>query len=209
MPPDSGRHRFAELAPVPPSSHADFARWGDVLAKWNARINLVAPGTLEDFWIRHALDSAQVVEHIGNAGVVADFGSGGGFPALAVAIHAKHAGIQRHVHLIESAGKKASFLRTVVRELGLPATVHRARIENVASLGAGAITARAFAPLPRMLPLAQHHLAPGGRIVLLKGASVDDEIRCAREAWRFELSTYPSLSDASGRIIVLSHIQER
>lgn len=172
-----GRDTFVAHSPLPPSALSDVERWGELLVRWNSKINLVAPGTLGDFWVRHALDSAQIVSHLPDtAAVVADFGSGAGFPGIAIAIDAKHRGLPRHVHLIESAGKKASFLRTVTRELALPVTVHSARIEALKPLQADVITARAFAPLPRLLPLARRHLAPEGRVVLLKGEGLDGEI---------------------------------
>ena len=205
--PTRGRARYEAETPLPAAATADMERWGARLAKWNSRINLVAPGTLDDFWVRHALDSAQIVPLIAeDARTLADFGSGAGFPGLAVAIDAKHRGLPRHVHLIESAGKKASFLRTVIRELELPATVHRERIEAVPPLQADTITARAFAPLTRMVPLARRHLHPGGQLVLLKGERLDDELRAMEAANDVPIVVVRrrSLSDESGVIVSLA-----
>ena len=206
--PTRGRDEFVARAPISPDSLVDYDRWVALLAKWNARINLVAPSTLPDVWLRHALDSAQIIPHIpANARMVVDFGSGAGFPGLAIAIEAKHDGARdQHVHLIESAGKKASFLRTVIRELALPATVHSQRIEAMAPLEADVVTARAFAPLTRLLPMADHHLAPGGRLVLLKGGDLRSEEKDVAADWSYSRTIAPSSSDSSGVIITITDL---
>ena len=209
MRPEPARARFAAQSGFGPEAVDDIAHWGERLREWNGRINLVAASTLDSFWERHALDSAQLVPHLGPAARVVDFGSGGGFPALALAIHAKHAGLARDVHMIESVGKKASFLKTIVRELRLPATVHAARIEAVPSLQADVVTARAFAPLPRLLPLATRHLCPEGRLVLLKGERVQSEVESAEPEWSFDVHSHPSITDETGRIVVISGLKRR
>ena len=204
----SSREGFARKAPVHPGSIDDYAHWQALLRKWNARINLVAPGTLDAFWTRHALDSAQLVPLVPpDTRVIADFGSGAGFPAIALAIEAKHARTDWHVHLMESAGKKASFLKTVIRELGLEATVHRTRIEATGTLEADLVTARAFAPLPRLLPMARHHLADDGTLLLLKGEGIETEVADAREDWSFKLQKHRSLTDEAGCIALISGLR--
>jgi len=201
---------FAQQAPIEPESLDDYRVWEALLQKWNARINLVAPKSLPDFWRRHALDSAQLAPLIPpEAKIIVDFGSGAGFPGLAVAIQAKHKRWDQTVHLIESAGKKASFLKSVSRETDLNTVIHAERIEAVECLNADIITARAFAPLHRLLPLAALHLRPNGTLILLKGASLDEEIMEARQDWEFETSRIPSLSDESGVIVTISELSPR
>lgn len=198
---------FAAQAPIHPNSLDDYRIWEALLRKWNARINLVAPKSLPDFWQRHALDSAQAISFIPETTkTIVDFGSGAGFPGIAIAIQAKHAGLDQTVHLIESAGKKASFLKSVSRETGVNTVVHAARIEALPKLNADVITARAFAPLHRLLPLAWLHLFEGGQIILLKGLSVDEELAEARRAWSFQSEISPSLSDDSGCILTLTDL---
>ena len=209
--PTRGRDVFAACAPISPHSLADYDRWVALLAKWNAKINLVAPSTLPDVWLRHALDSAQIIPHIpADARTIVDFGSGAGFPGLAIAIEAKQDPARdQHIHLIESAGKKASFMRTVIRELSLPATVHGERIEAMDPLGADVVTARAFAPLTRLLPMADHHLREGGRLVLLKGEDISSEEGDVDKSWTYQRQTAPSLSDETGVIITLTDLRRR
>jgi 16S rRNA (guanine527-N7)-methyltransferase len=201
---------FASKAPIHPDSLEDYRRWEALLRKWNARINLVAPKSLPDFWIRHALDSAQILPLIPeSARTIVDIGSGAGFPGIAVAIQAKYAGQKQTVHLIESAGKKASFLKTVSRETALPTVVHSDRIEALPNLQADVITARAFAPLDRLLPLAALHLKSGGCLILLKGSAVDDEVAIARQDWNFDMAQTKSLTDETGSVIILTGLSPK
>ena len=200
--------QFATSAPISPQSLQDYQIWEQQLQKWNARINLVAPNSLPDFWSRHALDSAQIVPHIPkDAQTIVDFGSGAGFPGLAIAIAAKHQDSGRVVHLLESSGKKSSFLKSVSRETGLKTVIHAKRIEAVPSLQADCITARAFAPLHRLLPMATLHLKSGGQLVLLKGERADDELENVSEDWSFEVEKQPSLSNESGCILILRDLR--
>ena len=135
-----------------------YEAWHSLLVKWNNRINLVAKSTLPEFWVRHALDSWQITPHFRDSDkVLLDFGSGAGFPGIAAAI-ALLGKDGSFVTLTESAGKKASFLRTTIRELSLPAQVHGGRIEDLKPFAADMITARAFAPLDRLLSYAEPFL---------------------------------------------------
>ncbi|MGJ8560551.1 MAG: 16S rRNA (guanine(527)-N(7))-methyltransferase RsmG [Litorimonas sp.] len=197
--------QFAVQAPIHPESLDDYRTWETLLRKWNARINLVAPKSLPEFWQRHALDSAQILPLIPETvHTICDFGSGAGFPGLAIAIQAKHKGLDQTVHLIESAGKKASFLKTVSRETKIPTVIHGDRIEALPALSADVITARAFAPLHRLLPLAWQHLTQEGQIILLKGGAVDTELSEARRAWTFDAHQTPSLSDETGCLLTIT-----
>lgn len=198
---------FLAKAPVHPDSLADYRVWGELLRKWNSRINLVAPNSVGEFWSRHALDSAQILPHIpADAETIVDFGSGAGFPALAIAIETKHQTTRRKVHLIESAGKKASFLKTVSRETSLNTAVHNDRIEKLAPLNADVITARAFAPLTRLLPLAMFHVKQSGRIVLLKGENIQAELDEVEPHWSFTAEHCPSRTSEGGSILILTEL---
>ncbi len=154
------------------------------LEKWQRAINLVGRKTLEDPWRRHILDSAQLAPLLPEtAAKIADLGSGAGLPGLVLAIMTG-----ADVHLIESDQRKATFIRETARVTGTVVTIHVARIENVTPLGADVVTARALAPLDRLLPWAHRHLTSGGKSLLLKGAEVDEELTLARKKWRMNLS---------------------
>lgn len=182
-----------------------YEAWHSLLVKWNSRINLVAKSTLPEFWVRHALDSWQITPYFRETDKTAlDFGSGAGFPgiAAAIALSDKEGG---SVTLTESAGKKASFLRTVSRELSLSIKVHGGRIEDLAPFDADVITARAFAPLGRLLSYAEPFLANHTRLILLKGAAVDEELEHAHTTWTFESQTVKSLTDEKGCVLIIEN----
>lgn len=178
-----------------------------LLVKWNPAINLVSRATLAELWTRHFLDSAQIFSLCpAGAQTWADLGSGGGFPGLVVAVLAAEAAPDLRVTLVESDARKAAFLSTVVRELGLSVTVKTARIESLAPLGADVVSARALAPLDDLLGFAARHLAPQGRALFLKGASHARECATAGEHWRFALDVHPSLTDAEGAILSIGDL---
>ena len=174
-----------------------------LLRRWQRIKNLVAPSTLEHVWQRHVLDSLQLVALAPRALRWIDLGSGAGFPGLVVA--AALAGREgAGVHLVEANGRKAAFLRTAALELRLPATVHAARIEDASgSIGGGfdVVTARALAPLPRLLPLISPFVAGGAAALLHKGADFAAEVAEARTEFGFDLVEHQSVSDAAGRIL--------
>ena len=172
-----------------------------ILADWNQRMNLVGPSALDQFWPRHAWDSAQLLRHAPDARTFADLGAGAGFPGLILAILLK--GIPgAHVHLVESMTKRCRFLDEVVRTLVLPATVHNARAEDL-DLTVDIVTARACAPLPRLLGYARPYLKRGATAMFLKGQDVVAELDEATKSWKFQSHLRPSLSNPTGHILVV------
>ena len=172
-----------------------------VLTKWQAAINLVSAKTLQDPWRRHILDSAQLAAYMRADDTIADLGSGAGLPGLIVAIMT---GCK--TELVESDQRKATFLREAARLTDASVTVQAARAEAVPPLGARVVTARALAPLERLLPWVHRHLAPDGRAVILKGAGVDEELTLARKQWSMSVMQNDSLSDASGCVLTLTKL---
>ncbi len=179
-----------------------------LLEEWSARMNLIGPKELEHFWRRHALDSAQLVPLAPEAKRWLDLGSGAGFPGLVIAAFlAEQAGAA--VHLVESTGKKAAFLRAVAEEAGLPVQVFNQRIEAFGH-GEGpyeAVTARALAPLPRLILYAKPFLDRGAQGLFHKGADTDAELAAAKDALTgasgvsYRTDVLGSLSDPRGRIV--------
>jgi 16S rRNA (guanine527-N7)-methyltransferase len=175
-----------------------------MLREANQRMNLVGASTLGDFWVRHFLDSAQLLALAPRARSWADLGSGAGLPGVILAILLKQTPGAR-VHLVESVAKKCAFLEGVVRGLSLPAEVVCARAEDLA-LRVDVVTARACAPLPRLLGFAAAYLNRGAKALFLKGSEVDSEIAEARKSWRFDLAIHPSLSDPRGRVLEITEL---
>lgn len=200
---------FVDHSNVPRGTLSDFSNWYGLLRKWNARINLVASREVDQFWRRHAYDSWQLNAHLPEKWErLVDLGSGGGFPGLSLGIFAKQRG-EGEVHLVESVGKKTSFLKTVTRELGLPVTVHTARVEALSPLEADIITARAFAPLPRLFDYAAPHLKPASILILPKGESADKEIKEARSHWNFDVEAFKSSTDSSASILRVGNLRRK
>jgi len=196
---------FAAASGATAAQVGELERYRQLLAEWNARMNLVGPATLPDFWNRHAWDSAQLLRLAPEALTWADLGAGAGLPGVVLAVLGKgRAGF--HVHLVESMAKRSRFLAEVVRELGLPATVHHARAEAL-DLEVDSVTARACAPLARLLGYARPYLQQGAIGLFLKGQDVASELEEATRYWEFEAEVVPSLSDERGRIVKLRRLR--
>lgn len=173
-----------------------------LLRKWNPAINLVAKSTLSELWNRHFLDSAQIFTLADpQRGVWADLGSGGGFPGLVVAVLAAEKAPDLAVTLVESDARKAAFLTAAARECGVRACVVADRIEVIPPLSARYLSARALAPLSKLLEYGARHLAADGVAYFNKGGGWRDEIADARRIWRFEATAHPSMTDANSAIL--------
>jgi 16S rRNA (guanine527-N7)-methyltransferase len=190
---------FAAETGATPEQVRDLGRFLEMLTAGNAVMNLVGPKTLPDFWNRHAWDSAQLLQLAPEAKTWADLGAGAGFPGLVLAILGKGRDGFR-VELVESMGKRCRFLQQVVDELALPATVHNARAENL-KLAVDVVTARACAPLARLLGYARPYLQAGATGLFLKGQDVASELEEATRDWELEAEIIPSRSDERGRIV--------
>ncbi len=193
---------FAAATAVSRETLARLQRYAELLAQWNARINLVGRATLPDLWRRHMLDSAQLLPLVPeHARTLVDLGSGAGFPGMVLAA----CGVP-DVHLIESDGRKCAFLRTVAREIGAPVTIHNARIAEIESFPADLITARALAPLAELLDMAAPFCEKHTILLFLKGRGVDRELTEATKRWSMALDQIPSRTDPEGRILSLEAI---
>lgn len=204
-PADSDRRAALALTPVSRETEERLNAIVALLRKWQGTINLVAPGTLPQLWQRHVADSLQLVPLAGGARRWVDIGSGAGFPGLVVAAAlADEPGAD--ITLVESDTRKAAFLREAARIAELPATILPNRIEQVAAriaAGVEIVSARALAPLPRLLDLAAPLLASGATGLFLKGQDVDKELTEASKSWNVEVEIAPSRTDTHGRILII------
>lgn len=178
-----------------------------LLHKWNPAINLVSRGTLADSWARHFVDSAQLLSVApADAKTWLDLGSGGGFPGLVVAILAKELRPNLAVTLVESDARKAAFLAEAARQTDVAVTIKVERVEMLTPCNSDIISARALAPLARLLAMAEQHLAPGGTGLFPKGAQADAEVAEALETFRFTLQKIPSQTDPMAVILSVGGI---
>ena len=193
--------QIGQLLNVSRETIEKFQLYLTLLEKWQRRINLVSKSTLADAWQRHILDSGQLAAYYPpQTRQILDVGSGAGFPGLVLAIMG---GVT--VDLVESDQRKAVFLSTIIRELGLPAKVHNQRIETMPNLCPDVITARALAPVPKLLNLIETQLHSDGVCLFLKGASVEDELTNLQSYSTMVATTYPSLSGANGVVLELKN----
>ena len=219
MPPEFGPEDFARLTGATPEQVAAVERYRVMLADWNQRMNLVGPSALASFWPRHAYDSAQLLEVAahpppgekeGGASpspplVWADLGTGPGLPGVVLAILLKGRPGAR-VHLVESLRKRCRFLQAVADELDLPAVIHNGRAESTGLSGIDIVTARACAPMDKLLGYAQPTLQGKARGLFLKGKDAEAEVAEAAKRWKFDVALIPSRSDPTGRIVSITRL---
>jgi 16S rRNA (guanine527-N7)-methyltransferase len=192
---------FCDATGATDQQMADLETFRALLAERSQQLNLVGPSALAEFWPRHAYDSAQLLGMAPDARIWADVGAGAGFPGIVLAIFLKGRS-GAHIHLIESVSKRCRFLTEIVETLGLPATVHGARAETL-KLKVDIVTARACAPMAKLLGYAWPYLRDGATALFLKGQDVEAELQEATRYWVFKAVLRPSLSHPQGRIVQL------
>lgn len=206
--------------------------YDSLLKTWQRTINLVAPSTLEDVWHRHFADSAQLLafggvsRESGSFGPTdtvqtgeeraagprdwLDLGSGGGFPGLVLAILLAERDPQARMTLVESDSRKAAFLGEVARKTGVAVEIRSERSEKFATQAKSqirdVITARALAPLPKLLGLVLPYFSPQTVAVFPKGRDAAAELAQAAEVFSFDAVAEPSLTDDEARIVILRNL---
>jgi len=174
-------------------------------------LNLVAASTIPQIWTRHIADSLQLLSLAPEARTWIDLGAGAGFPGLVIACALADVPGAR-VELVESIQKKANFLRDVADALSLPAIVHALRIEDFTARNAGrfdVVTARALAPLDKLLGYANPLLKRGALGLFPKGQDVASELTQASKSWKLDTELIPSKTDPHGRVVVVRQAIKR
>ncbi len=207
---ESDKQRALALTPVSRETETRLDMFVDLLLLRQEKQNLVGSSTLPLIWTRHIADSLQLLP-LAEARVWVDFGSGAGFPGIPVACAlAGQPGVM--VHLVESVGKKANFLREAVQKLELPAQVHQERAEKFGESYAETVhvvTARAVAPLKTLCNQAFPLIARGALGLFPKGQDVDAELTEAAKYWRLQASIIPSVTSPSGAIVAIRSLERR
>jgi len=195
---------------ISPEHKTKLKQYVALLLQWNQRINLIAKSTERDVWERHILDSAQLLKYIpDDSKSLVDLGSGAGFPGLVLAI----LGV-KGVHLIESNNKKATFLKEAIRVIGCNAKVTCTRIEDIPPRPSDVITARALAPLDRLIKLAKPFMNKDSVCLFLKGKNLDNELNSIKQFWhvterRYESILTPDNASDKGWVLELRDIQAK
>ncbi len=201
--------RFRRAAGVSRETLDRLVAYADCLLRWRPRVNLASRRSLDDLWRRHMLDSAQLAAHLPpGAARLTDLGSGAGFPGLVLAVIA---GVE--TRLVEADSRKAAFLEECIRLTGAPARVYAERIERLDAWPSDVVTARALAPLPRLLDYARPFLRPvalaASCCLFPKGAAWREELTAARRLWRMRVEIRPSATEPAARILRLERVARR
>jgi 16S rRNA (guanine527-N7)-methyltransferase len=179
----------------------------DLLRRWNARINLVAPRTIDDLWRRHIEDSAQLHTLAPDtAKTWIDLGSGAGFPGLVVAAMAADKGRPLEMTMVDSDSRKCAFLREAAREMALEVDVRTERVERMRPEPHDVISARALASLDRLIDLSNRFTATSTVRLFPKGASAACELTEAEKHWHIECRSHPSVTDRRAVILEIREV---
>jgi 16S rRNA (guanine527-N7)-methyltransferase len=203
--------RALALFPVSRETQDRLDRFVETLLRWQDKLNLIGNSTIGEIWTRHVADSLQLLPLAPQARTWVDLGSGGGFPGMVIAC-ALAEEAEARVHLVESNGKKAAFLREAASVTGAPAVVHAMRAEKFGESCAepvDAITARALAPLKTLCDQAFPFISRGAIGLFPKGQDVDAELTEAAKCWRLKASKVPSKTSPEGSIVLIRDLEAR
>lgn len=173
-----------------------------ILLLWNNRLNLISRNTESDILERHIIDSLQLSNYLSPDDQILDFGTGAGFPGMVLNI----AGY-KNITLIDSVRKKCDFLLAVKKELNLSAIIVNDRVETIQKIPCNVITARAVAPLDKLLKLIQPHYNKNVTCWFFKGKTYLDEIAKAEKLWKFNYKSYRSITSAESVILKITDIE--
>lgn len=182
------------------------ATYVGLVRRWNGTVNLFSRGDMEILHDRHVVDGMQVAEIAGTSAHWCDLGSGGGVPGLVAAIMRRGDPDARTV-LVESDVRKATFLREAARQLALRVTVRCERIERLRPVSADVVSARALAPLAKLLEYAWTHVSPSAKMLFPKGERWREEVERAEAAWRFSIRAHPSRTRPGAAILEIDDVR--
>jgi 16S rRNA (guanine527-N7)-methyltransferase len=193
-----------QLAPVSRETLERLDAYVALLDKWRLVVNLISERSFKSVWSRHVADSAQLLALAPKARIWVDMGSGAGFPGMVIAIQLADCAAAR-VHLVESDQRKCAFLREAARATSTPAIIHNSRVEDAAMAipqPVDAVTARALAPLPRLIAFATLWLDNGAVGIFPRGRSGENFTDFPHYPdYRFSL--IESHVDRSARIVIV------
>lgn len=175
-----------------------------ILKDWNTRINLVSQATLDAVWDRHILDCAQIAPLVPEkTRRLADMGAGAGFPGLVLALLLEG---RVSVTLFEATGKKCAFLKAAAEAMNLCVEIRNERVEASSVGPFDVVTARALAPLPKLLTYAQKIVGTNGILLFPKGESLEQELTEVQKTWRMSVVRHPSRTHEGSQILEISHL---
>lgn len=167
----------------------------------NSRQNLISKSSSDCVWVRHFADSAQLLtvpRGTMHSGTWLDLGTGAGFPGMVVAICRPDI----HVHMVDSRRLRVEWLQRTAAALKLPNTqIALSRVEQLPDATFDAISARAFAPLEKLIEVSARFSTPDTLWLLPKGAKAEHELKMLSERWKHMFHVEQSLTDPAAGII--------
>ena len=202
---------FSRFAQVSRETIISLKKYENDLIIANKTLNLVGKSTLDQIWIRHFLDSAQVVDFIDkNCKTLVDIGSGAGFPGLVLAIILKDRKIPLKVKLIEKSSKKTKFLKKIADDLHLDVEVIDKNIfEYTKKLSEDVFVARAFKPLKIILQLIHNHAENWKKIFIFLGKTGENELLQASKFWDIEYKQRVSVTSNDSIVLEIKRIKKK
>ena len=186
-------------------------KYEEMLIKANSKLNLIGNSTIAQIWIRHFLDSAQVIDFIDkNCKSLIDLGSGAGFPGLILAIAAKDRKIPIKIKLIEKSPKKAKFLDEIIKQLNLNVKVLNQNVlEQQNKFISDVFVARAFKPLKTILELMHNKAENWKKILIFLGKTGKDELLQASNSWDIKYKQRISVTSNDSMIIEITNLKKK
>ena len=202
---------FSRFTQVSRETITSLKKYENYLIKSNKTLNLIGKSTINQIWIRHFLDSSQVIDFIDKNGInLVDLGSGAGFPGLVIAILAKDKKIPVNVKLIEKSPRKASFLREIIKILNLRVEVLNLNVMELQSkLEADVIIARAFKPLKIILRFLDKNTEKWKKVFLFLGKTGQVELLQASKSWDIKYKQRMSLTSSDSIVIEINKLKKK
>ena len=202
---------FSRFTQVSRETITSLVKYENCLIKSNKTLNLIGKSTINKIWLRHFLDSSQVIDFIDKkTSSLIDLGSGAGFPGLIIAILAKDRKIRLKVKLIEKSTKKASFLREIVNYLNLNVEVLNINaLTHAKKLEADLIVARAFKPLKTILELMHNKAENWKKILIFLGKTGQDELLQASKSWDIKYKQRVSVTNSDSMVIEINNLKKK
>ena len=202
---------FSRLTRVSRETITSLKKYEKYLIESNKTLNLVGKSTINQIWLRHFLDSSQVIDFIDKNEIdLVDLGSGAGFPGLVIAVLAKDRKIPLKVKLIEKSPRKVSFLRDTIKNLNLQVEVLNINVlEQPAKLETDLIVARAFKPLKIILQFLYKNTENWKKVFLFLGKTGQDELLQASKSWDIKYKQRMSITNSDSIVIEINKLKKK
>ena len=202
---------FSSYTRVSRETIISLVKYEEMLIESNKTLNLIGKSTLNNIWIRHFLDSAQVIDFIDkNDKSLIDLGSGAGFPGMVLAIIAKYRKMSLKIKLIEKSSKKSKFLRSVIQNLNLNAeVVNKNIVEEPIKFIDDVFVARAFKPLKEILQLIHNNAKNWKKIFIFLGKTGKNELLQASKSWDIQYKQRMSVTSDDSAVIEINKLKKR